>query len=123
FNLGDHVNDDIQGVAQNRAVLRAALALPQEPYWINQVHGSTVVKANLENPNPVEADACWSDQKGVVCAVLTADCLPVLITDNTGSCVAAVHAGWRSLLGGILEETVKALPSKADQLIVWLGPA
>lgn len=123
FNLGDHVQDLADGVAQNRAALRASLALSHEPYWINQVHGTTVVKAHSGHANPVEADASWSDEKGVVCAILTADCLPVIIADKTGSCVAAAHAGWRSLLGGVLEKTVKALPSEADQLVAWLGPA
>lgn len=127
LNLATHVGDDARAVAQNRDILQATLALPGEPVWLSQVHGSKVVNAALvkatEQPAPVVADAAWTDQTGVVCAVLTADCLPVILTDSAGQCVAAVHAGWRGLLAGVLEQTVASLPVADSELLAWLGPA
>ncbi|AXS80213.1 peptidoglycan editing factor PgeF [Dechloromonas sp. HYN0024] len=119
FNLGDHVGDDPAAVAANRATLRARL--PAEPLWLSQVHGNVVVDAR--NPDTVEADAAFARQSGVVCVVMTADCLPVLFCDQGGAVVAAAHAGWRGLVGGVLEATVAAMDVPADQLLVWLGPA
>jgi YfiH family protein len=120
FNLGDHVGDDPSHVAANRAALMAAL--PAEPRWLRQVHGNVAVNADLLINSP-EADAAFSRQSGTVCAVMTADCLPVLFCDRAGTVVAAAHAGWRGLLAGVLEETVTQMRVPAKDVLVWLGPA
>lgn len=118
FNLATHVGDELQDVLNNRALL----ATPAEPQWLEQSHTTEVVclPAAIETPH---ADAAYTAEKQVVCAVLTADCLPLLVTDVQGKCVAAIHAGWRGLCNGIIETTIKKLPVKASQLLVWLGPA
>ncbi|MEW6513348.1 MAG: peptidoglycan editing factor PgeF [Pseudomonadota bacterium] len=118
FNLGDHVGDDPAAVAENRRILRAHL--PAEPVWMKQVHGIRCLDAAREM---ADADAAFSRSTGVVCAVLTADCLPVLLCDTDGTVVAAAHAGWRGLAAGIIESTVVAMDVPADQLMAWLGPA
>ncbi|MGB4855191.1 MAG: laccase domain-containing protein, partial [Candidatus Dechloromonas phosphoritropha] len=100
FNVGDHVGDDPAAVAANRQALRATL--PGEPRWLRQVHGIVAVDAGQEAKIRV-ADAAFARRPGTVCAVMTADCLPVLLCDRRGSVVAAAHAGWRGLLGGVLE--------------------
>lgn len=120
LNLGDHVDDDPAAVAENRRRLQAALEIGQ-PQWLTQVHGVQVVEAQ---PDGVvrEADACWTRTPGVVCTVMTADCLPVLFADAAGSCVAAAHAGWRGLLNGVLEATLDVF-EEPSQVNAWLGPA
>lgn len=119
FNLGDHVGDDRLQVEINRAWL--AQQLQCTPVWLQQVHGEDVVRAQ---PGPVAlADACWTDEPGIACSILTADCLPVLFCDRAGSRVAAAHAGWRSLAGGVLENTLQAMQVPAADVLVWLGPA
>src|SRR6185369_16948914 len=120
FNLGDHVGDDPARVAANRATLRAVL--PAEPLWLTQVHGIAVVDAGTASPAR-EADAAFARQPGKVCAVMTADCLPVLFCDRAGTVVAAAHAGWRGLLGGVLEATLGRMGVPAGELLAWLGPA
>ncbi len=122
LNLGAHVGDEPRHVAENRRRLRAALCLPGEPLWLDQVHGTRVVDAAAQPPGCV-ADASFTRQRGVVCAVLTADCLPVLLCDVRGTVVAAVHAGWRGLLAGVIENTVQALQCPGAELLAWLGPA
>ena len=119
FNLGDHVNDDPQAVAENRRRLRDALDC--QPAWLSQVHGIRVVEADPARVQ--EADASWSATPGVACAILTADCLPVLFCDRAGTRVAAAHAGWRGLAGGMLEATLDALDCPPGEGLVWLGPA
>lgn len=119
LNLGLHVGDDAPCVTENRRLLREALQLPAEPIWLGQIHGSRVIRA--ESSPSREADAALTSAAGVVCVVMTADCLPVLLCDRTGSCVAAVHAGWRGLAGGVVEATVAAMDCR--ELIAWLGPA
>jgi YfiH family protein len=119
LNLGDHVGDDPVHVAANRARLHPQL--PAEPGWLRQVHSTRVVKLGQE-PNP-EADAAFTRDPGRVCAVLTADCLPVLFCDRAGSVVAAVHAGWRGLAGGVLEATVIAMQVAPGEILAWLGAA
>ena len=120
LNLGTHVGDDPAHVLANRALLRGAL--PGEPCWLDQVHGTRVVAA-AEDEGVVEADAAFSRQSGRLCVVMTADCLPVLFCDRAGSVVAAAHAGWRGLHAGVLEATIAAMDVAPDQLIAWLGPA
>lgn len=123
LNLGDHVGDDAANVAANRALLRAVL--PAEPAWLQQVHGITVVDAASVAPGSVPvADASFSRTPGAVCAVMTADCLPVLLADRAGTVVGAAHAGWRGLANGVLESTVDAMRAAgAGELTAWLGPA
>lgn len=118
LNLGDHVGDDPAHVAANRAHLRAAL--PADPAWLKQVHSARVVEAG---GGDIEADACFTRVPGRVCAVLTADCLPVLFCDRAGSVVAAAHAGWRGLAGGVLEAAVDAMAVPPDEILAWMGAA
>ncbi len=119
FNLGDHVGDSPQAVAANRRRLQDVLDC--RPAWLEQVHSSVVVEA-APGDRPT-ADASWTATPGIACAVLTADCLPVLFCDLAGTRVAAAHAGWRGLAAGILEETVAAMGVPANELFAWLGPA
>lgn len=120
FNLGDHVGDDPAAVAANRQALRAAL--PGEPRWLRQVHGIVAVDAGQEAKTEA-ADAAFARRPGAVCVVMTADCLPVLLCDRRGSVVGAAHAGWRGLLGGVLESAVAAMAVAPGELLAWLGPA
>ena len=120
FNLGDHVGDDPVRVAANRASLRALL--PADPVWLQQVHGTAAVDI-AKTGKTVEADAAFCREPGRVCAVMTADCLPVLFCDRAGTVVAAAHAGWRGLLAGVLEASIAGMRVSADQILVWLGPA
>lgn len=120
FNLGAHVGDDPQAVAANRALLRAKL--PADPVWLAQVHGIRCVDAAFTTPG-VEADASYTRQRGVVCAVLTADCLPVLFCDDRATVVGIAHAGWRGLAAGVIEATVAAIAEPGVGLMAWLGPA
>ena len=119
LNLGDHVGDDPTHVSANRAHLRQQL--PAEPGWLKQVHSARVVELGRE-ANP-EADASFTRQTAQVCAVLTADCLPVLFCDRAGSVVAAAHAGWRGLAVGVLESTVAAMQVPPGDVLAWLGAA
>lgn len=123
LNLGDHVGDDPAAVAENRARLRQALGVPAEPFWLNQVHGITVVEAGSGLGARRDADAAYSRTAGTVCAVLTADCLPVLFCDGAATTVAAAHAGWRGLAAGVLEATVSAMAVTPGSILAWLGPA
>ena len=122
FNLATHVGDDSTAVRENRARLRTALALPAEPLWLKQVHGVAVVDAAQDGTEP-EADGAFVTQPGAVCAVLTADCLPVLLCNRAGTKVAALHAGWRGLAGGVIEAGVEALSVPGSELLAWFGPA
>jgi YfiH family protein len=119
FNLGDHVGDDPQHVAANRARLRQNL--PAEPLWLKQVHGARVVDAAVTSD--LEADAAFTRNPATICAVLTADCLPVLFCDRAGSVVAAAHAGWRGLASGVLEAAVAAMGVAPEDVLAWMGPA
>ncbi|MDH5786346.1 MAG: peptidoglycan editing factor PgeF [Chromatiales bacterium] len=121
LNLGDHVGDDPAAVSENRSRLCLELNLPAEPRWLSQVHGIRCCDASKVDA-PIEADAQFTDQTGVVCAVLTADCLPLLLCDAAGTRVAAAHAGWRGLLNGVIESSVQAMGS-GSELMAWLGPA
>ena len=119
FNLGDQVGDDPAAVAQNR--LRLSGEFDIQPAWLKQVHGLAV--ADADPSRVVEADASWTNRPGIACTVMTADCLPVLFCDQAGTQVAAAHAGWRGLAGGVLEATLDRLNVPPAQVLVWLGPA
>jgi len=121
FNLGSHVGDDADAVAANREQLRALL--PNEPAWLNQVHGTHVVDAAQVGDTLLDADASFASQPGTVCVVMTADCLPVLLCNDDGTVVAATHAGWRGLCDGVLEASVAATGVEPSSLMAWLGPA
>lgn len=122
LNLGDHVGDDPANVVENRRRLRVSQSLPAEPQWLTQVHGADVVDLDLPQGDR-RADAAITRRPGTVCAILTADCLPVVLTDVSGECVAAAHAGWRGLAGGVLEATVAAMRVPPSRVLAWLGPA
>lgn len=120
LNLAGHVGDAPEAVARNRAILRAHL--PAEPKWLRQVHAAAVADAGAAVGEP-EADAGVARGPGTVCAVLVADCLPVLLCDRGGTVVAAAHAGWRGLAGGVIERTVEAMGVEPASLLAYLGPA
>jgi YfiH family protein len=122
LNLGGHVDDDTTAVERNRRALRDAARLPAEPVWLEQVHG--ICAKDLDSPGPAgPADAAVTRHPGRVCAILTADCLPVLLTNDAGDRVGAAHAGWRGLAAGVIEATVNALGGPPGELLAWLGPA
>ncbi len=122
LNLGAHVSDDKDAVDTNRRRFTSFCELPSEPLWLRQVHGKTVVVNPAAGIIP-EADASITRTAGVVCAVLTADCLPVLFTSADGAELAAVHAGWRGLASGVLEATVDEMSTAPANILAWLGPA
>ena len=119
LNLSMRVGDDPQCVTSNRAILRACL--PAEPAWVKQVHGTAVIEAARAAPD-AEADGVVAHDTGMVCAVMTADCLPVLLTDRAGKSVGIAHAGWRGLAGGIVENVVLAMDEPPRDLIAYVGP-
>lgn len=121
LNPASHVQDDPEHVSRNRQIIREQLQLPSEPVWLQQVHGIRVVKVDQIAASLPEADASFTDHADIVCAVLTADCLPLLFCGDGGKKIAAAHAGWRGLQAGIIEQTLKALA--CDEVTVWLGPA
>lgn len=124
FNLGSRCGDDPGAVEMNRAALIETLALPSTPYWLRQVHGIEVFDADGDTSNgEPEADAAVTHRAGVVLAVLTADCLPVIFRADGGSAVGVAHAGWRGLAAGVLEATVAALRVPPQELVAWIGPA
>ncbi|CAI8698797.1 polyphenol oxidase YfiH [Pseudomonas sp. IT-P12] len=119
LNLGDHVDDSPEAVAENRRRLTERFSI--QPAWLKQVHGIAVAHAD---PGQVAtADASWTATPGIACAAMTADCLPVLFCDRAGTRVAAAHAGWRGLAAGVLEATLDTLAVPAGDVLVWLGPA
>ena len=119
LNLSARVGDDPQCVARNRAILRACL--PAEPAWVKQVHGTAVIEAARARPE-AEADGIVTQDTGTVCAVMTADCLPVLLSDRAGGSVGIAHAGWRGLAGGVVEKVVQAMDVPPRELIAYIGP-
>lgn len=121
FNLAFHVGDNKEFVKKNRNQLKTILKLPSDPVWLNQVHGHKAIKAQTQFLSNT-ADAIYTDNTDIVCAVLTADCVPLLICNKTGSEIAAIHAGWRGLCSNIIENTLKHFNSNIDDLIAWLGP-
>ena len=127
FNLGDHVGDNPKTVQKNRTKLKSDLKLINEPIWLKQTHSTKVICLDnqITKSQPEEADASYTTQPNVICAVLTADCLPLLLAAKDGSVVAAIHAGWQGLAAGIIENTLLKLKTitKLEDLLVWLGPA
>lgn len=122
LNLATHVGDDVAAVTQNRLLLKQQAALPDEPVWLNQVHGTDVLELENWQGGVTDADASCTQSAGKVCVVMTADCLPVLFCDQQGQQVAAAHAGWRGLCNGVLEQTLQHF-QKPGEVMVWLGPA
>ncbi|CAI1814071.1 purine nucleoside phosphorylase YfiH [Serratia proteamaculans] len=123
LNLGTHVGDEERAVADNRQRLVVGASLPQMPVWLEQVHGTRVVRLDGQTPTDLQADAVYSNVPGQVCAVMTADCLPVLFCSQAGDEVAAAHAGWRGLCNGVLEQTLAAFAAQPGSISAWLGPA
>jgi YfiH family protein len=122
LNLGTHVGDSVEHVFENRRRFVSSCNLPAEPLWLEQVHGTTVA-VEPESGSPVKADAILTRKVDTVCAVMTADCLPVLMVSPTGDEIAATHAGWRGLCNGVLENTVREFRAPAGSILAWLGPA
>ena len=124
FNLAHHVGDQPAAVAANRHTLGQSLPTGSNVQWLQQVHGTRVLQASRQTCGEYpEADGSMTRESRVACAVLTADCLPVLLCDRAGSVVAAAHAGWRGLAAGVLESCVRAMAVKPGELMAWLGPA
>jgi len=125
LNMATHVEDVLNDVMQNRALIQQKANLPSEPVWLNQQH--TDIALELTNQSsfaePAIADASWTQSQNVVCVVMTADCLPVLLTDKQGSCVAAIHAGWKGLADKIVRQTIQKMPVEPSELMAWIGPA
>jgi polyphenol oxidase len=133
FNLGNRNSEQGDNpllVAKNRELLMQACLLPSNPHWLRQVHGVDVLR--FDKPASIAddfylhepaADASVTSEKNIVLSILTADCLPVLFCNLEGSEVAAAHAGWRGLANGVLENTLRAMRSKPEDILVWLGPA
>jgi YfiH family protein len=120
FNLGARCGDAAASVQANRALLRSLL--PSDPGWLQQVHGREVVQRESLAGEDQEADALTCSQAGLACAILTADCLPVVFSNLAGDRVGLAHAGWRGLAAGVLESTVQALDCDSDEVLAWLGP-
>jgi YfiH family protein len=119
LNIGVNSGDDAESVAANRD--RVSEALPGEPRWLRQVHGSRVIHLADWRPD-IEADAAWTDRAGEVVVIQAADCLPILLAARDASLVAGVHGGWRSLAAGIIDKTLTSLPVSGDELCAWIGP-
>jgi YfiH family protein len=126
LNLGTHVQDNPQHVFSNRQILTSEFNSGADFCWLNQTHSHRLIKLNATTAQNVDADASWIDTNKRTCVVMTADCLPVLVTDKQGSFVAAIHAGWRGLKDGIIEKSIQQICAElaidSDQLLVWLGP-
>lgn len=122
FNMGLHVGDNPSDVMNNRLHLTTMLSLPSDPIWIQQQHTTIAIQANEGNRNKI-ADASFTMQSNTICAVLTADCLPILLCNLEGTMVASIHAGWRGLCAGIISETLSAISMPPQTILAWLGPA
>jgi len=126
LNLGTHVQDDPQHVFINRQLLTSEFNSVADFCWLNQTHSHRLIKLNATTTQNIDADASWTDTNQRTCVVMTADCLPILVTDKQGSFVAAIHAGWRGLKDGIIEKSIQEICNElsiaSEQLLVWLGP-
>jgi len=120
-NLATHVNDDPAVVARNRQLLSQQLNLPSEPIWLEQIHSNIVVPAD-KNFLGYQADASFSIEPNQVCAILTADCLPILLCNQAGKKIAAIHAGWRGLANEIIENTLNKFDESPENILAWIGP-
>ncbi len=120
LNLGNHVGDDAESVRLNRQYLYRHL--PSTPIWLQQVHGNSIIEAPASPDSPPVADAVWTMEPNRVCAILTADCLPILLTNQSGTRVAAIHAGWRGLASGIVAAAIEIFRCEQEGLMAWLGP-
>lgn len=118
LNLGEHVGDDTQQVQANRALLPGFAST----LWLNQVHGTRCIEATSNTPQRIDADAAFTTLPGMVCGVMTADCVPLLLASALGNFVAAIHAGWRGLAAGVIARSIDRLPCPADKIIAWIGP-
>lgn len=124
FNLGLRCGENIETVRANRALLERAFVLPQSPRWLHQVHGNRSLRLTCEiHDGELEADAAFTSEPGVVLAILSADCLPILVCADDGNEIAAIHAGWRGLAGGVIESCIGRLHGAPEKLSAWLGPA
>jgi YfiH family protein len=124
FNLGLRSGEDVDIVGANRALLERALELPAPPRWLHQVHGNRSLRLTEEvTADEPEADAAFTAQAGIVLAVLSADCMPILLCADDGAEIAAIHAGWRGLAAGVIESCVTRLLTPRERLRAWLGPA
>jgi YfiH family protein len=122
FNLSTREPADTKDALANRQQLKQELGLNNEPVWISQVHGTKAIQADACSKTGPEADASYTREPNTICAVLTADCLPLLVCNKTGTEVAAIHAGWKGLQAGVIEATLAELSSPAEDCLVWLGP-
>ncbi|WGW00961.1 peptidoglycan editing factor PgeF [Vibrio sp. YMD68] len=120
LNLGTHVGDDVALVEQNRTLFAEQCAMPSQPVWLNQTHSTHIIEVKAPTEKVLDADGVFTRSHNVVCSAMAADCLPVLLTNTSGTQVAAVHAGWRGLAGGIIENAVNQFDG---DVIAWLGPA
>lgn len=120
MNLGAHVGDDPKCVLTNRQRLKSDLMLPNEPVWLEQIHSTRILNADL--PIVSSADGTFSRANQTVCVVMSADCLPLLLTNQAGDQVAAVHVGWRGMANGIIEQAVSLFDCEPSQIIAWAGP-
>lgn len=119
LNVGDHVGDDINLVNANRDLL----PYTQDIVWLRQIHSATCIELTSSSKQNIAADAGYTTKAGIVCAVMSADCLPVLLCNKSGTLVAAVHAGWKGLAAGIIENTLRKFAGKKNEILAWLGPA
>ncbi|MEM7027065.1 MAG: peptidoglycan editing factor PgeF [Pseudomonadota bacterium] len=122
FNLADHVGDSLEAVKANRQKLQKDLSLPGIPFWLNQTHSNRIISLNNTKGNNTDADGSYTDRVNTVCAVLTADCVPVLLTDFGGTKVAAIHAGWKGICNGILDQ-VSDIFIETSEVLAWIGPS
>ncbi|MEM8844960.1 MAG: peptidoglycan editing factor PgeF [Pseudomonadota bacterium] len=123
LNLSMYVGDNKKDVEDNRNLVAQHLKLPTNPIWLKQIHSSYVVDAYLTASDEVEADASVTVNPETVCAVLTADCLPVVFSDENARCIGVAHAGWKGLLGGVLQQTIQSMAKTIKPEYAWLGPA
>ena len=121
LNLAMHVGDDADTVARNRESLSSTLKLPSSPMWLNQVHGERLIDA-AEWQDGLSADACYTGKPDTVCAILTADCLPLLLCNEAGTRVAAIHLGWRGICSSLIPQAINRMDSAPSGILAWIGP-
>ena len=121
LNLAAHVGDHPDSVRENRRRVKKALDLPSEPVWLNQIHGCSIIKGKPV-AKPATADGCYTDQTGIVCTVMTADCIPLLLCNRSATEIAAVHVGWRGIGAGIIPAALASFRENAANLLAWIGP-